>query len=64
MGNGTTINIPGGQLTQSAWVYPTADVVQGTIATMVNGYYFARNSNGTISTYQYGTTPPGWHSSI
>lgn len=55
------LNISGNTITQSAWVYPTANVTNGTIATRNAGYYFQRHSDGTLAMYLYGTNSPGYH---
>lgn len=47
-------------LTQTAWIYPTANVANGTITTKTNAYYFQRHNDGKLAAYQYGTTPAGY----
>lgn len=53
-------------LSISAWIYPTAYPSERS-AIVVNynsdGYYFSLNSDGSLQSYWYGTSSPGYHSS-
>ena len=59
-GNDSSLNVTTG-ITQTAWIYPTANVAEGTIATKRLSYYFQRNNDGRLASYQYGTTPEIYH---
>ncbi|MFA6190248.1 MAG: DUF2341 domain-containing protein [Candidatus Staskawiczbacteria bacterium] len=63
VGSNESLSIGGETITQSAWIYPTANVAYGTIATKRSEYYFQRTDNQKIQTYHYGTIPPGYHAS-
>jgi hypothetical protein len=59
-GNDSSLNVTTG-ITQTAWIYPTANIAEGTIATKRLSYYFQRNNDGRLASYQYGTTPEIYH---
>ena len=57
----SSLDIDKNEITQTAWIYPIANVAYGTIATRNGGYYFQRHSDGKLGAYQYGTSPAGYH---
>ena len=57
-----TIDVTG-NITMSAWVYPTASDANATVVTKLNAYYLERHSDGKIQAYFYGVTTPGYHQS-
>lgn len=56
-------------LSISAWVYPTAypseraAIVVNSAGSSTNGYYMSINSDGSLQSYWYGTSVPGYQSS-
>jgi hypothetical protein len=56
-------------LSISAWIYPTAypseraALVVDSAGGSTNGYYFSISSDGSLQSYWYGTSSPGYHSS-
>jgi len=55
-------------ITLSAWIYPTAypseraNIFMSTPFNGTDGYYFSLNSDGSMQTYWYGASSPGYHS--
>lgn len=63
--NTSTLPILPATLSISAWIYPTAyPSERGAIVTNSNstdGYYLSLNSDGSLQSYWYGTSSPGYH---
>ena len=55
------LRITGSNLTQSAWINPASNVMNGVIATRAGWYFFQRSTNLMIAAYQFGTVPAGYH---